>query len=255
MIPRTSDGRVMFAIPWHGYTLLGTTDTPIPTASEEPRALESEVGFVLKTAAGYLQRIPSRKDVASVFAGIRPLIRSDGARGTAALARDHKIEVGPSGLITITGGKWTTYRHMAELCVDKVVETAGLQKRPCVTEKMHLHGYHTRAEEFGDLQRYGADAPAVRELAAGDPYLRAKLHPELPYIAAEVVWSVRMEMAQTVEDVLARRLRALFLNAEAALEIAAKVAVLMAPDLGWTNGRVTSEVARFIELARQYSCV
>jgi glycerol-3-phosphate dehydrogenase len=255
MIPRTSDGRVMFAIPWHGYTLLGTTDTPIPAVSEEPRALESEVGFVLETAADYLQRSPTRDDVASVFAGIRPLIRSDGAKGTSALARDHKIEVESSGLITITGGKWTTYRHMAELCVDKAIETAGLEKRPCVTEKLHLHGYHTHAEEFGDLHRYGADAPAVQQLAAGDPSLAARLHPELPYIAAEVVWSVRMEMAQTLEDVLARRLRALFLNADAAIAIGAKVADLMAGELGWTAERAESDVARFIEVAQQYSCV
>jgi glycerol-3-phosphate dehydrogenase len=255
MIPRTSDGRVMFAIPWQGYTLLGTTDTPIPAITEEPRALESEIGFVLQTAGAYLQRSPSREDVLSVFAGIRPLIRSDESKATAALARDHRIEVAPSGLITITGGKWTTYRHMAELAVDKGVEVSGLDKRRCVTAGMRLHVYHPGAEEFGTLQRYGSDAPAVRNLAASSERLQAKLHPDLPYIAAEVVWSIRMEMAQTVEDVLARRLRALFLNAEASVEIASAVAGLMAEELGWSSDETESDIARFLAVARQYSCV
>jgi glycerol-3-phosphate dehydrogenase len=255
MIPRTSDGRVMFAIPWQGYTLLGTTDTPIPAVTEEPRALESEIGFVLQTASEYLDRSPNRRDVASVFVGIRPLIRSDDTKATAALARDHRLDVEPSGMITITGGKWTTYRHMAELCVDKAAEIAGLGKRPCATEQMHLHGYHTSAQAFGSLQRYGSDAPALMALAASSDRFQARLHPALPYIAAEVIWSVRTEMAQTVEDVLARRLRALFLNADAAIAMAPQVARLMAEELGWTPDHAEADVARFLAVARQYSDV
>jgi glycerol-3-phosphate dehydrogenase len=255
MIPRTSDGRVMFAIPWQGYTLLGTTDTPIPAITEEPRALEAEIGFVLQTAGAYLQSSPDRTDVLSVFAGIRPLIRSNESKATAALARDHKIDIERSGLITITGGKWTTYRHMAELAVDKAADISGLGKRQCVTEGMRLHGYHDNGKEFGTLQRYGSDAPAVKALAASSKQLETRLHPELPYIAAEVVWSVRTEMAQTVEDVLARRLRALFLNAEAAIAMAPAVAGLMAEELGWSSDRAESDLGRFLAVARQYSCV
>ena len=134
---------------------------------------------------------PEPQDVESVFAGIRPLIRSDATQKTAALARDHKLDVERSGLITITGGKWTTYRHMAEMCVDKVIDIAALTKQPCVTKKMRLHGFHATAQEFGDLQRYGSDAQAVRGIALSDEHLQARLHPELPYIAAEVVWSAR----------------------------------------------------------------
>jgi glycerol-3-phosphate dehydrogenase len=255
MIPRTSDGRVMFAIPWQGYTLLGTTDTPLLAVSEEPRALEAEIGFVLQTARQYLQRGPGRNDVESVFAGIRPLIRGDGTHATAALARDHKLEVEKSGLITITGGKWTTYRHMAELCVDKAAEAGNLVKRPCVTKHMRLHGYHATAQEFGDLQRYGSDAPNVQQLARSDERFAARLHPDLPYIAAEVVWSVRTEMAVTVEDVLARRLRALFLDAEAAIAMAPKVATLMAEELGWSPDQTQSGLRQFLDVARPYSCV
>jgi glycerol-3-phosphate dehydrogenase len=255
MIPRTSDGRVMFAIPWQGYTLLGTTDTPIPAVSDEPHALEAEIGFVLQTAKQYLQRGPGRADVESVFAGIRPLIRADGTHATAALARDHKLEVEQSGLITITGGKWTTYRHMAEMCVDKAAAVGNLAKRSCVTKHMRLHGYHSTAQEFGDLQRYGSDAPNVQQLARSDERLAARLHPDLPYIAAEVVWSVRTEMALTVEDVLARRLRALFLNADAAIAMAPQVATLMAEELGWSPDRTQSSLRQFLDVALPYSCV
>jgi glycerol-3-phosphate dehydrogenase len=252
LVPRTTDGRVMFAIPWHGHTLLGTTDTPIACTQEDPVALESEIGFVLANAARYLERAPQREDVLSVFAGIRPLVRADHAGNTAALSRDHTIEVSKSGLITITGGKWTTYRRMAADCVSRAAGIAGLPARACVTEAMKLHGFHESAEALGSLRLYGSDAAAIAAISKEDERLGRLLHRELPFIGAEVIWAVRMEMARTLEDVLARRLRALFLNSSAALEMAPEVARMMASELEWDAGRIESEVAHFRQLARSY---
>ncbi len=252
MVPHTSDGRVMFAIPWHGHTLVGTTDTPVSEATLEPVAQEQEVEFILQTAALYLEKKPARADVLSVFAGIRPLVRSGDAGNTAALSRGHTIRIEPSGMVTVCGGKWTTYRHMAEDCVNQAAALARLPARPCVTGSLRIHGYHPNAAEFGPLSVYGADAPAVRALAEGEPLLAAPLHPELPYTGAEVVWAVRAEMAQTVEDVLARRTRALFLNAKAAIEMAPAVASLMARELNRGRNWMTEQVRVFSETARNY---
>lgn len=252
MVPHTSDGRVMFAIPWHDHTLVGTTDTPVAEAALEPVATEQEIEFILDTAAKYLDRAPTRGDVLSVFAGIRPLVRGDGAASTSALSRDHTIHIDSSGLLTITGGKWTTYRHMAEDCVNQAATLAKLPDQPCNTRTLHVHGFHRHPEKFGTLGWYGSDAPAIQDLVRADPSLGQVLHPDLPYIAAEVVWAVRMEMARTVEDILARRTRALFLNAGAAIAISGQVAELMGRELGWDDTRRTYEVARAKEVARGY---
>ena len=229
MVPHTSDGRVMFAIPWHGHTVVGTTDTAVPKAELEPVAQEEEVEFILQTASLYLAKAPARSDVLSVFAGIRPLVRGD-AGSTAALSRGHTIRIEKSGLVTVSGGKWTTYRRMAEDCVNQAAALAELPERPCVTEWTNVHGFHTSAEKLGPLRVYGSDAAAVKALQ--DAALGAQLHPALPYTGAEVVWAVRQEMARTLEDVLARRTRALFLNARAAFAMAPRVAALMARELG-----------------------
>ncbi len=210
MAPHTSDGRVMFAIPWHGHALVGTTDTPIAAATMEPVAMEKEIEFILSTAALYLDRAPTRGDVRSVFAGIRPLVRSSAAGNTAALSRDHTIHIEPSGLLSVCGGKWTTYRRMAEDCVNQAATLATLPDRPCVTHQLNIHGFHPNAAKFGPLHVYGSDAPAIEAIQRDDPSLAAPLHPALPYTGAEVVWATRREMARTVEDVLARRTRALF---------------------------------------------
>jgi len=232
MVPHTSDGRVMFAIPWHGHTLVGTTDTPITEPTLEPVALEREIDFVLKTASLYLARRPDRSDVTSVFAGIRPLVRAGDPINTAALSRSHTICIENSGMITVCGGKWTTYRHMAEDCVNHAATLGRLEERSCVTDHLNIHGFHPSAARFGRLAVYGSDAPALQRLMEIDPALCEPLHSALPYIAAEVVWAAREEMARTVEDVLARRTRALFLNARAAIEMAPRVAALMARELG-----------------------
>ncbi len=163
MVPHTSDGRVMFAIPWHDHTLIGTTDTPVASAVLEPVAMEQEIEFILATASLYLARKPTRGDILSVFAGIRPLVRStDG--NTAALSRDHTIHIEKSGLLTICGGKWTTYRRMAEDCVNQAATLARLPEQPCVTGSLRLHGFHSNAEEFDWLRAYGSDAPLIQEL-------------------------------------------------------------------------------------------
>jgi glycerol-3-phosphate dehydrogenase len=261
MVPHTSDGRVLFAIPWHGHTLVGTTDTPVETATLEPVAMEREIEFVLTTAGQYLTKTPTRADVLSVFAGIRPLARTTGATRTASLSRDHVIHIDRSGMVTVSGGKWTTYRHMAEDCVDQAATLAQLPERACVTQHLRIHGFHDVAKddtrkEFGSevdtLDVYGSDANQIRGLIEAEARLGERLHPALPYIKAEVIWAVRHEMARTVEDCLARRTRALFLNARTALVMAPAVADLMAPELGWDEAMRTKQLAAFRETASNY---
>lgn len=252
LVPHTSDGRVLFAIPWHGHTLVGTTDTPVANAELEPVAMEQEIEFVLATAKQYLEKAPRREDVLSVFAGIRPLVRAPGAMSTAALARDHVIHIDSSGLMTITGGKWTTYRHMAEDCVDQAATLGQLPESPCKTQHLRIHGFHEDAKQFGDLAIYGSDAAEIQKLARSDLQLGDRLHPALPYIKAEVIWAVRHEMARTIEDVLARRMRALFLNARAALEMAAGVAELMTSEHNWGAEAKKKQLQAFRDTAQRY---
>jgi len=249
MVPRTSDGRVLFVIPWHGHAVAGTTDTPVDAPSLEPKPLEEEIEFILETAGRYLTRPPSRKDVLAVYVGLRPLVRGEGK--TSALSRDHVIHVDNSGLLTITGGKWTTYRHMAEDCLDHAITLGKLPDVPCSTKELRIHGYVEDSSALGSLEVYGSDAEAIRDLAK-DPKLAAQLHPDLPYIAAEVVWAAREEMARSVEDVLARRTRALFLNAEAAIAMAEPVARLLAAELGRDEAWIAAQVGEFCALAEQY---
>ncbi len=234
LVPHTDDGRVLFAVPWHNRTLVGTTDTPIETISYEPLPFEEEIEFVLETAGRYLARKPSREDILSVFVGIRPLAKAAGGSDgkTSSISRDYTIHIDHTGLLTIAGGKWTTYRHMAEDCVDHAVTLGGLEERPCVTSTTQIHGYFQRPEELGSLSVYGSDAPAILALANDDPELGKPLHPDLPYLAAEVMWAARHEMCRTVDDALSRRTRALLLNARAAVAVAPAVALLLAKELG-----------------------
>ncbi len=251
MVPRTRDGRVLFAIPWHGRVLLGTTDTPIDQPTLEPRPLQEEIDFILETAARYLVRDPTEADVRSVFVGIRPLVGA-GDGTTAELSRDHTVQISRSGLITIAGGKWTTYRHMAEDVVDQAATLADLEPRPCVTRRLPVHGYHRHAEKFGDLALYGADAPALADLLRHDPELARPLHPRLPITAGEVIWAARYEMARGVEDVLARRSRSLLLDARAAVTAAPEVARLMARELAKPDHWRQSQAEAFRDLAAGY---
>ncbi len=250
MVPRTNDGRVLFVIPWHGHAVAGTTDTPVDAPSLEPRALDEEIDFILETAGRYLSRPPPRADVLSVYVGLRPLVKGDGK--TSALSRDHVIDVDRSGLLTITGGKWTTYRHMAEDCVDHAITLGKLRDEPCPTKTLRIHGYIENSDQLGDLQVYGSDAKKIRALAQADPVLGKQLHPSLPIIGAEIVWAAREEMARTVEDALARRTRALFLNAAAAMEMAGTAANLMASELNRDRDWAITQTIAFCQLAQQY---
>jgi glycerol-3-phosphate dehydrogenase len=252
MVPRVGDGRVMFAIPWRGHTLVGTTDTPIAAPLLDPRPLDEEVQFLLDTAGRYLRQAPARSDVLSVFTGIRPLVSAKQTRVTAALSRDHTIDVDASGLVTTTGGKWTTYRRMAEDTVDRAASVGGLPQRPDVTASLRIHGFDVDAARHGSLSTYGGDAAAIEALSSQDPSLAEPLHADLPITAAEVVWAGRYEMARTVEDMLARRVRALFLNSRAAVEMAPRVAAILAQELGHDDAWQRSQVAAFGAIAETY---
>jgi glycerol-3-phosphate dehydrogenase len=252
MVPKTADGRVLFAVPWHDRVVVGTTDTPLAAASVEPRALDEERDFVLEHARKYLRTDPADTDVLSVFAGLRPLVKAGDGADTAALSRDHTIVVGESGLVTITGGKWTTYRKMAEDVIDHAEMVAGVENRRSHTETLQIHGWTRAAIPETNLRPYGADAARIRALMTASPDLASPLHPALPCRRAEVVWHAREEMARTVEDVLARRTRALLLDARASIEAAPAVAALLAAELGRDEAWQRAQVAAYTELARGY---
>ncbi|HTV03878.1 MAG TPA: FAD-dependent oxidoreductase [Acidobacteriaceae bacterium] len=256
MVPRTSDGRVLFAIPWHGHTVVGTTDTPIDAPVYEPKPFEEEIDFVLETASQYLSRPPKREDILSVYVGIRPLVKAAGsdAGKTSALSRDHTIDIDGVGLLTIAGGKWTTYRRMAEDAVNHAMTLGKLEERPCVTQNLRIHGYKLPGSDRGKdaLGVYGTDAKPIRELAQHEPDFARRLDDALPYIGAQVVWAAREEMARTLDDVLARRTRALLLNARAAERMAPEAARLLARELGKDDEWEQEQVRMFRELAAQY---
>ena len=253
MVPKTADGRVLFAIPWHGSTIVGTTDEPVPHGDDEPRALEVEKTFLMEHIARYFGRRPEAAEVMSVWSGQRPLVRT-GSGKSSQLSRDHRVMVSESGLVTVTGGKWTTYRRMGQDAVDHAAEVAGLAKRPSVTVGLRLHGWaEDRVQGASDWEQvYGADFGALSLLSKEDASLDAWLHPELPYRAREVVWAARMEMARTTEDVLARRTHALLLHARAAMEAAPAVAKLLAKELGRDEAWMQKDLANFLAVAKGY---
>ena len=253
MIPRTDDGRVLFAVPWYDKVIVGTTDTLMPNSTLEPTALESEIEFILTTAGRYLQQAPKRSDVLSTFAGLRPLAApKEGDQNTKEISRSHKIIVSPSGLVTIVGGKWTTYRQMAQDVVDRVEKISGISHRQCITEKLKIHGYSESVDPTDPLSFYGFDVLAIREMTITEPTLAEPLDGEYPYISAQVVWAVEHEMAQHVEDFLARRIRILFLDARASLRMAPKVAQIMARLLKKDQQWIDSELTHYKQLASNY---
>ena len=252
MVPHTDDGRVLFAVPWHDKVVVGTTDTPVPEASLEPRALKEEIEFILHHAARYMAKDPGRADVRSVFAGLRPLVKPADERGTASISRDHHLVVSQSGLVTITGGKWTTYRKMGEDTIDQASLVGGLEERESRTRHLRVHGWCEAVNRADPLHVYGSDAAAVRALVAAQPALGDKLHPRLPYVKAQAVWAARQEMARTVEDVLSRRTRALLLDAQASIEMAPEVARILAAELGRDKRWEAEQVRGYTELARGY---
>ena len=255
MVPQTSDGRVMFAVPWYNKVVVGTTDTLVDSKDLEPKALEKEIEFVLETAGQYLAKQPTRKDVLSMFAGLRPLAAPENgeAKTTKEISRHHKVLISLSGLVTVIGGKWTTYRKMAEDAVDNAIMIAGLAERKCITSHLLIHGYDKNTVAgSGPMSVYGRDRDEVEEIEKENEQYKGWLIESLEIKKAQVVWAVREEMARTVEDVLARRTRALFLDARASLAVCKEVAEIMAKELNKDQSWADEQVTAFKTLAKQY---
>lgn len=255
MVPETDDGRVLFAIPWHDRVIVGTTDTEVEEPSLEPRPMADEIEFLLGHASRYLHKEVTESDVLSMFAGLRPLVKPEGSAGSASVSRDHTLLISRSGLLTMCGGKWTTYRRMAEECVDQAALVGDLEERESVTADLQIHGWmHVPegADPFKNGAVYGSDWSEIEKLRASDPELAELIHPDLPYTQAEIVWATRFEMARRLEDVLCRRTRALLLNAKATLAAAPLVAKLMGEELGWDKNRQADELRAFQLIGKRY---
>ena len=251
MIPKTSDGRVLFAVPWHDKVVVGTTDTPVENPSLEPQALEKEIAFILETAGSYLDKKPQRKDVLSVFAGLRPLAAPlDGEQKTKEISRSHKIIVSPSNLFTILGGKWTTYRKMGEDMVNRIEKDLEWQHKLTATAQLQIHGYANNMNWQDPFYFYGSDATLIRAQMNGDA--NEWISDELKIHKTQIIWAVKNEMARTLEDVLSRRTRALLLNAKESIRIAPEVAKIMAKALDKDEEWIKKEVAGYNKMADKY---
>tara|TARA_A100001011_G_scaffold232974_1_gene241019 strand:+ start:14394 stop:15944 length:1551 start_codon:yes stop_codon:yes gene_type:complete len=252
MIPHTTDGRVLFAVPWHKYVVVGTTDTPINKTLEEPRPLNQEIDFILTNAGQYMTKKPKRKDVKSVFAGLRPLAANQGGETqTKEISRHHKVNVSTSGLISVLGGKWTTYRKMGEDAINTAAIVGGLREVKCRTKKLKLAGYDENIDFTDPLHAYGSDAKKITAMgkARDNTSLSNKF-----YISKNLIlWSVQNEMAIHLEDVLARRIRCLFLDANETLEIAPQVAKIMAKALNKDKSWIKKELSKTNELIKNYT--
>jgi glycerol-3-phosphate dehydrogenase len=252
MIPKTDDGRVLFAIPWYNEVVIGTTDTPLDIISLEPVALEKEINFILQTAEKYLVKPPHREDVLCIFAGLRPLAANpDNPASTKEVSRRHKITQSPSGLLTIIGGKWTTYRRMAEETINTAIKSGYLWKEKCVTANLKLSSVNAD-NSSGRLHIYGDHAGEIKTMISENPELGKPLDPRLPYTRAEILWICRNEMPLRVEDILARRTRSLLLNARASAGIASEVAGLMAKEFGFDQNWQKEQVESYYELVKNY---
>lgn len=239
IIPKTDDGRVLFAVPWHDKVVLGTTDTPVENIEAEPMPMEDEIEFIISHFNRYGSIPITREDVKSVFAGLRPLVKAGGPKRTALLARDHTLIVSASSMVTVTGGKWTTYRKMAKDAVDNAIFVSKQERRPCRTDHLAIGNAERRNHHIRDIINTNR--------AMGQP-----LHPAVSYNSAEILYAIRYEMAVTIEDVLARRTRILFLDARIAMEIAPRVADIMAAELGKDETWKQEQLDVFKTLARQY---
>lgn len=253
MIPKTNDGRVLFAIPWHNKVVVGTTDVQKDSAELEPVALDEEIDFILETAGRFLVKQPLRSHVRSVFAGLRPLAapKKEG-KSTKEISRGHIIEMTDSGLVTITGGKWTTYRQMAQDVINLIDRKFNLRLPKCNTESYKIHGFKENVDLNNPYYYYGSDEEGLLSLVNEDKSLGEVLSPDLGIIKAQVVWAVQQEMARTIEDVLARRTRALFLDAKESLRIAPQVAEIMAKELHKKKTWTSQQLSDYSKLAQNY---
>lgn len=250
MIPKTSDGRVLFAVPWHNRLILGTTDTPVDNIELEPRALNEEIEFILKTAADYLNKPPSKKDVLSVYAGLRPLAASDPGKKPKEISRSHKIHISESGMLTMLGGKWTTYRKMGEDMIDEAEKNFGWKKTNSRTKNLPVHGYKENTDFTQPLFYYGSDYKFIKESIDNDP--EGWISKIVPLHKAQIKWAVENEMAVTLDDMLSRRTRAILLDTREALGIAPAVAEEMAMHLGEGNDWVNQQLDEFKKIAGKY---
>ena len=252
MVPHTDDGRVLFAIPWHGRTLIGTTDTPVDETPLEPQPFDEELAFLLEHAARYLEKDPSPSDVLSAYAGLRPLVSAGSDEDTAAISRDHTVHITRGGLMTVAGGKWTTYRKLAEDAVDQAIELGGLEEQRCSTAKLSIHGAMNNGDTGSDLAIYGSDSTGVRSIIHERDAYGELLHKAFKTRVGEVAWAARHEMARTVEDFLARRTRCLLLDARASVAAAPKVAAVLADELDHDEAWASDQVAAYTKLAEGY---
>ena len=252
MIPKTEDGRILFAVPWNNKIIIGTTDTPVKEYSYEPMPQKDEIDFLLTHTAKYLTKAPTRVDVKSVFAGLRPLVKNKNTENTKSISRKHVIEVSKNGLITIAGGKWTTYRKMAEDTIDKAILIAGLPNVKSNTENLHIHGYTTNIKPNEFLGVYGTDADLILALIKKRPELKEKIHSDYSIIKGQVVWAIQHEDTKTIEDFLARRSRLLFLDAKASIECAEGIAEIFKQELNLSDEWKQEEILRFTKVANQY---
>lgn len=253
LIPHTEDNRVLFFVPWHDKVLLGTTDIEVSQVKLEPKAQKKEIAFLLKHAANYLTKAPTASDVLSVFTGIRPLVRANENSSTSQLSRDHRIIVSKSGLITIAGGKWTTYRQMAEDVINKAIQVSSLPDHPCITRTLHLQGFCKHADPKDPWSVYGSDRKVLEALVKKEgKELNEPIHPNLPYKQVEVIFAIRKEMARTVEDILSRRSRSLLLDAQASIEAAPLIAEILAKELNHSAHWQKQQVKSYRELAQGY---
>ncbi|MGA0031364.1 MAG: glycerol-3-phosphate dehydrogenase/oxidase [Flavobacteriaceae bacterium] len=250
MVPHTTDGRVLFAVPWHNYVVVGTTDTAVENADFEPHPQPEEIDFILENASAYMTKQPKRKDVLSVFSGLRPLAASeDDTESTKEVSRHHKVMVSTSGLVSILGGKWTTYRKIAEDTINTAIAVGGLPERKCNTELLPIHGFDYASNWDDPMHVYGTDAEKIRELSKDGNESLSKAF----YISPNTIqWACKEEMAITLEDMLARRSRALFLNSKETLKIAPEVAKIMAKHLKKKQDWVDDQLKAFTEVAQHY---
>ncbi|HAG17257.1 MAG TPA: FAD-dependent oxidoreductase [Bacteroidales bacterium] len=252
MVPHTDDGRVIFAIPWHNRLLVGTTDTAIDSFLIEPVALEEEITFLLKHISRYLDKAPKRKDVLSVFAGLRPLVSNVESESTAAISREHSILISRSGLVSIAGGKWTTYRKMAEDTVDQAAIVAQVKPKISKTKQLAIHGAQARNTQNHLSKTYGSDDSKIETLLKENSEYSKKIHPDFPFLIGEIIWAAREEMARKIEDFLSRRTRWLLLDAKVAMEVAPLIAERMASVLQKDAAWIEAEIESFRQLAKNY---